>query len=138
MHTKKLNFILSAQQRSMKIKILNFFCYPGLGKGLYVNVLAQNKFRSTIHLLRQHLLAQSHQWKHQMDGWNLLNVNNKNTRLMPLTSFWCPYCYLQTHFTSCSSVFSASIVHFWTGKILAGVCITADPGRLFSRHFLNI
>ena len=31
------------------------------------NALAQNKFRSTIHLLSQHLFASSHQWKHQLN-----------------------------------------------------------------------
>ena len=31
---------------------------------------------------------------------------------MSLTSFWCPNYYLQTHFTSCSSIFSVSIVNF--------------------------
>ena len=37
-------------------------------------------------------------------------LNNKNTRLMSLTLFWCLYCWLQTHFTSCFSV-SVSIVN---------------------------
>ena len=77
-----------------------------------VNALVQNKFYSTIHLLSQHLRAQSHQWKHQLSVWNLLKVNNKDTRLMSLTSFWCPHCQLQTHLISCSSVFSVSIVAF--------------------------
>ena len=40
-----------------------------------VNAQVQNKFRSTTHLLNQHLLAQSHRWKHQMNVWNLLKVN---------------------------------------------------------------
>ena len=31
---------------------------------------------------------------------------------MSLTSFWCPNYYIQTHFTSCSSIFSVSIVNF--------------------------
>ena len=29
------------------------------------NAMDQNKFPSTIHLLRQHLLVESHRWKHQ-------------------------------------------------------------------------
>ena len=32
-----------------------------------VNDLIQNKFRFIIHLLSQHLLAQSNRWKHQMN-----------------------------------------------------------------------
>ena len=32
-----------------------------------LNVLVQNKFCSSIHVLNQHLLVQSHQWKHQMN-----------------------------------------------------------------------
>ena len=31
---------------------------------------------------------------------------------MSLKLFWCPLCLLQTHFTSCSSVFSVSVVDF--------------------------
>ena len=56
-----------------------------------VNALVQNKFCSTIHLLSQYLLIQSHRWKHHMNMWNLLKVNNKETRLMSLTASWCLY-----------------------------------------------
>ena len=49
-----------------------------------VNALLQNKFSSIIHLLSQHLLAQSHQWKHQLNVWTLLKVNNKEIRLISL------------------------------------------------------
>ena len=42
-----------------------------------VNDLVQNKFRSTIHLLNQDLLAQSHRQKHQMNVQDLLKVSNK-------------------------------------------------------------
>ena len=69
----------------------------------------------------QHLLAQSHRWTYQINVWNLLKVNNKDTRLMSFTSFWCPYCQFQTHFIFYSSVFSASIADFeqiksWIGS----------------------
>ena len=77
-----------------------------------VNAVAQNKFRSSIHLLSQHLLAQSHQWRHQMIVWSLLKVKNKDTRLISSVSFWCPYCYFQAYFSSLSSVFSVSFVDF--------------------------
>ena len=77
-----------------------------------VNTLTQHKFRSTIHLLGQYSLAQSHRWKYQINVWNLLKVIYKDTRTMSLKSFWYPHCWLQTHFTSCSSVFSVSIVDF--------------------------
>ena len=56
-----------------------------------INDLVQNKFRSIIHLLRQHLLDQSHQQKHQMNVQDLLKVNNKETRTKSMTLFWCPY-----------------------------------------------
>ena len=35
--------------------------------------------------------------------------NNKDTRMMPLASFWCLYCELWTYFLLC---FSVSIVNF--------------------------
>ena len=46
-----------------------------------VNDLVQNKFRSIIHLLSQHLLAQSYQQKHQMNVQDLLKVYNKKPAL---------------------------------------------------------
>ena len=45
-----------------------------------VNDLVQNKFRSIIHLLSHHLLAQSHRQKHQMNVQDLLKVNKKNNK----------------------------------------------------------
>ena len=57
-----------------------------------VNDLVQNKFYFVIHLLSQHLLARSQQWKHQMNVQDLLKVNNKATRSKSLTLFWCSYC----------------------------------------------
>ena len=33
-----------------------------------------------------HLFVQSQQWKHQNNVWNLLKVNNKETKMMPLIS----------------------------------------------------
>ena len=44
------------------------------------NDLVQNKFRSIIHLLSHHLLAQSHRQKHQMNVQDLLKINNKKTQ----------------------------------------------------------
>ena len=31
-------------------------------------------------------------WKHQNNVWNLFKVNNKDTKMMLLTAFWCLYC----------------------------------------------
>ena len=45
-----------------------------------VNDLVQNKLRFIIHLLSQHLLPQSHRWKHQMNVQDLLKANNKDIR----------------------------------------------------------
>ena len=42
-------------------------------------------------------------------GIYMSKVNNKDTRMTPLVSFWCLYCYLLKYFTPCSSV---SIVNF--------------------------
>ena len=39
----------------------------------------------------------------------MFKVNNKDTRTMPMASFWYLYCYLWTYFTPCSCV---SIVNF--------------------------
>ena len=40
----------------------------------------------------------------QNNAWNLFKVNNKDTRMTSLTSYWCLYCYLWTNFTQCSGV----------------------------------
>ena len=37
---------------------------------------------------------------------------------MSVTSFWCANYYLQTHSTSCSSVFSVSIVNFEQARVI--------------------
>ena len=37
----------------------------------------------------QYLLFQSQQWKHQNNVSNKFKVNNKETRTMLMTSFWC-------------------------------------------------
>ena len=34
----------------------------------------------------------------------MFKVNNKDTRMTPMVSFWCLYCWPWTYFTSCSSV----------------------------------
>ena len=83
------------------------------------NVPVQNKFCSTIHLLSQHLLSQSHRWNTR---WmcKKLKVNNKDTRTMSLTSFWCYYCQLHTHFLSCPGVFNVSIVDLEQAKSRLG------------------
>ena len=39
----------------------------------------------------------------------MFKVNNKDTRLTSMVSFWCRYCERRTYFTPCSSV---SIVNF--------------------------
>ena len=49
-----------------------------------VNDLVQSKFRSIIHLLSQHLLAQSHRRKHQMNVQDLW----KFTIMTPEQSHW--------------------------------------------------
>ena len=45
-----------------------------------VNDIVQNNFRSIIHLLSDHLLAQSHRQEHQMNVQDLLKLNNKKAR----------------------------------------------------------
>ena len=45
-----------------------------------------NLFRLNLYL-SQHLLVLSQQWKHQNNVCNLLQVNKKETRLMPVRSF---------------------------------------------------
>ena len=39
----------------------------------------------------------------------MFKVNNKDTRMTPMVSFWCSYCYLWTYLTPSSSV---SFVNF--------------------------
>ena len=55
------------------------------------------------------------------------NVNKKDTRTMPMTSFLYHYCQLWTHFKPCSSIY---IVNF--GKCRLGC------RRSLTRLFLNI
>ena len=92
-----------------QLKVINSGALMLVCRWASVNDLVQNKFRSIIHLLSQHLLAQSHRQKHQMNVQDLLKVNNKDTRTKSLTLF-CP-----------SSLFSVSIVDFeqvksWLGS----------------------
>ena len=47
--------------------------------------------------------------RNQNKAWNMFKVNNNDTGKTQLANCWCPYCYLWTHFTPCSSV---SIVNF--------------------------
>ena len=42
--------------------------------------------------LSKHLITASQWWKHQSNVWNMFKINNKATRIMSTTSFWCPYC----------------------------------------------
>ena len=48
-------------------------------------------FTLNAYLLSWHLFVQHQQWKHQENVWNLLKVNNKDTRM---TSLMCLYCSL--------------------------------------------
>ena len=41
--------------------------------------------------------------------WNMFKVNNKDSKMMPLTSIWCLYRWLWTYLPLCSSI---SIVNF--------------------------
>ena len=49
--------------------------------------------------------------------WDIFKVNNKDTRTIPLTSFWCLSYQPWTYITPLSSV---SIVKLWKGKYLQG------------------
>ena len=61
--------------------------------------------------LSRHLLVQNQQWKHQDNEWNLLKVNNKDTRkiceilvkltIKSLTLFRCLYFQHWTYFKNC-------------------------------------
>ena len=79
------------------------------------------------------LFAESQEWKHKNNVWNMFKVNNKETRTMSMTSFWFLYCLLWIYFTHCSSV---SIVDFeqvnvgWEGKVYLGPWKTSIMGHL--------
>ena len=45
-----------------------------------------------VHTPSWHLLVQKHLWQYKNNVWNLFKVNNKDTRTMSMTSFWCLYC----------------------------------------------
>ena len=42
----------------------------------------------------RHLFVQNQQYKHQSNVSNMFKVNNKDTRTISMTSFWCLYCCL--------------------------------------------
>ena len=48
----------------------------------------------------------------------MFKVNNKDSRTMPLASFWCLYCSLWIYFTLCSSVSILSFEHVIVGWVL--------------------
>ena len=75
----------------MQLKVTNSGGLMLVCRWASVNDLVQNKFRSIIHQLSQHLLAQSHRKKHQMNVQDLLKISNKETRTKSMTAFWCPY-----------------------------------------------
>ena len=84
-----------------------------------INSVLQFIYWASIYLLK--VTDENIRWKHQMKVWNLLKVNNKDTRIMSMTLIWYLYCWFQAHFTSCSCVFSVSIVVFeqvksWVGS----------------------
>ena len=75
------------------------------------NPLVQNIFRFTIHLLTQHLLAQSYWWKNQ---W-MCEIYWKLTIKTPERCHWRRSDVFTVNsklLTSCSSVFSVSIIDF--------------------------
>ena len=47
--------------------------------------------------------------------WNMFKVNNKDSRMTSMTSFWCLYCWLRTYFTPCSSVSISNFEHVIAG-----------------------
>ena len=55
-----------------------------------------------------------------MNMENQLKGNNKDTRTISLTSFWCHYCQLDKHFTSYPVVFSVSIADLEQAKSRLG------------------
>ena len=67
-----------------QLKVINSGALMLVCRWASVNDLVQNKFRSIIHLLSQHLLAQSHWRKHQMNVQDLW----KFTIMTPEQSHW--------------------------------------------------
>ena len=47
----------------------------------------------------------------------MFQVNNKDTRTTPMTSFWCLYCKLETYFTPCPSVSIVNLEHVIAGWV---------------------
>ena len=68
--------------------------------------------------------------------WNLLKVNNRNSRLMSLTSFWCPNYYLYTHFTSYCSilVFLSLTMNRYNYSWVVGVTVLKNCDFLFVKN----
>ena len=65
--------------------------------------------------------------------WNKFKVNNRDTRITWMTSFWCLYCYLWTYLTP---VFSVSIVDVeLNGLCSNSVCKREYNGQIKSVCF---
>ena len=76
----------------------------------------------------------------------MFKVNNKDTRMTPLASFWCHYCKLWTYFTPCSSVGEYYSFHFCLISLLcyinffrdfSSLVIPGDFSKIFHHDFLK-
>ena len=75
---------------------------------------------------------QSQQKNNQKKMWNTFKVNNKDTRTMSLTPYWCPYCQLWTCSTPFSSDSIADFEHtFVCWKNKKGESIKSKLGKIF-------
>ena len=57
---------------------------------------------------------------------------------MSLTSFWCPCYYIQTHFTSCSSIFSVFIVNLKNPGWVVGVTVPENRAIVLLLFIKNV
>ena len=60
---------------------------------------------------------------------SMLKVNNKDTRMTPMMSFWCLCYWLWTYFTTFCSV---SVVKLWTCNNRLGLC-----NKIFRKHSID-
>ena len=73
---------------------------------IYCLSVGFNWLEKYLRLASGHLLIRGQQRADQKNVWNLFTFNNKNTKPMSMTLFWCPNCYFWVDFTNCSVLFN--------------------------------
>ena len=89
----------------------------------------------------QYSLIQRQQWKHQDNVPNMFKVDNKETRMTLMTSFWCLYCWcFYCYSTHCSVWLELKVKWLSCGKYISKIKIswTSNAFRFQTFAFFDI